>query len=351
MIVIIIITTGFKIDALQRSVVEMRYKYDDYDDLENSNCSIGDDGFNAGLVCPLVFNVTEDMSPPILVHYELTNFHQNHRSYYQSRDDYQLLGRVDGQDPVSEKRCKPLNQLGNIKLNPCGVAANTFFNDVFQLVQGRDASGNPLEMIEEGIAWESDIEYVYAQPEGFRYAPCPDQEAPCDETSTCCDTVDADGAFAGLTWSCGNKPYLDETSNTCYRYFYPNDDTTQYLHETYEGIISPLKGVTDEHFIVWMRIATQPTFRKLYGWINQPIRKGEILVFNVTANYVVTRFRGSKSLILSTNNIFGGKNPFMGTAFIAVGLYCLLAGTFFAIKQTFRPRRLADPNHLHYKVE
>lgn len=33
-------------------------------------------------------------------------------------------------------------------------------------------------------------------------------------------------------------------------------------------VISPLVGVKDEHFIVWMRTSGRSTFRKLYGrWV------------------------------------------------------------------------------------
>uniref|UniRef100_A0A7S3PBZ4 ALA-interacting subunit n=1 Tax=Amphora coffeiformis TaxID=265554 RepID=A0A7S3PBZ4_9STRA len=343
----ILVPVGFKLDSLQDEIIELQEKYDDFYAIEPHECAIGDK-FNANHPCQIRFEVTEDMSPPILVHYELTNFHQNHRSYYQSRDDYQLLGRVGEQDPVSKQRCKPLNELGNITLNPCGVTANTFFNDVFKLVEGKDAMGIDLFMSEEGIAWQSDLEYAFAQPEGFRAALCPNNGTLCDET--CCTGVDEDGDFAGLEWSC-KKPHFEESEGVCYRYYYPEDEKTQYLYETYENIISPLEGVTNEHFVVWMRIATNPTFRKLYGWINEPIPKGQTLVFNVTANYVVSRFRGSKSLILSTNNIFGGRNPYLGASFYGVGFFCLAAGTFFALKQTLRPRKLADPNHLHFKQD
>ena len=339
--------TGFKLDSLQSEVVELREKYEDFYVIDKHECAIGDK-FNANHNCRIEFEVPEDMSPPILVHYELTNFHQNHRSYYQSRDDYQLLGHVGEQDPVSKQRCKPLNQLGNMTLNPCGVTANTFFNDIFKLIGGKDVLGNDLVMMEDGIAWQSDLEYAFAQPEGFRAALCPNNGTLCDET--CCTGVDDEGELAGLEWSC-KKPHFEENEGVCYRYYYPEDEKTQYLHETYSNIISPLEGVTNEHFVVWMRIATNPDFRKLYGWINQPIPKGQRLVFNVTANYVVSRFRGSKSLIISTNNIFGGKNPYIGTAFYGVGFFCLVAGTFFALKQTLRPRKLADPNHLHYKLD
>jgi hypothetical protein len=327
---------------LEKDVVEMKITYDDYQD-PAPLCGINTT-YNADRICSLVFEPPEDMKPPILVYYELTNFHQNHRNYFQSRDDVQLLGKVGGQTSVQGELCDPLNRVGNMTLNPCGLIANTFFNDYFTLTEGLDSTGGRLEMIEKGIAWSSDIEYMYKQPDGFNFSECPlvdGEDDPCGDTSTCCEGDDS---------SC-KKPYKDPADKKCYKYFYPLDEETQYLHETYEDIISPLEGVTNEHFIVWMRVATQPKFRKLYGWINQPILKGERLVFQVNANYVVTRFRGTKSLIVTTNNIFGGRNQYFGPSFYYLGYFCFAAGIFFTLKHLLRPRKLADPAYLQYKED
>lgn len=256
-------------------------------------------------------------------------------------DDFQLAGQeVVGSDDLCDRLNKLQDVNGNtIALNPCGFVANTMFNDVIRLVSGSDADGQPLQMLEEGIAWQSDIEYLFAQPDDFRYTECP----ACD--ASCCERP---------TWSC-TEPYKEVdpvTGNmTCYSYFYPQDDTTQYLHETYPDIVSPLEGVTNEHFIVWMRVATQPTFRKLYGWFDQPIRAGTQLQFAVKANYVVTRFRGSKSLLVGTNNIFGGRNPYFGPLLYWSGVACLIVASLFALKQVIKPRKLADDKYLHFKEE
>jgi len=325
---------------MQDNVVEMKVTYDDYGQYNDTDpltpiCGIGND-FRANKTCFLEFTAPKFMEPPILIHYELTNFHQNHRNYYQSRDEFQLNGRVGDQDSISRDRCQPLNKLGNITLNPCGMIANTMFNDVITLETGRDIDNEQLVMLEDGIAWASDLKYTFNQPEGFKYEECPE----CDDS--CCD---------GSEWSC-KEPYRDpKNASLCFKFFYPDDESTQYLWETYPEVVSPLEGVTNEHFVVWMRVATQPTFRKLYGWIDQAIPEGETLTFRVNANYVVTRFRGSKSLIVGTSNIFGGRNPYMGPIFYWVGFFCLLAGTFFALKHLFRPRRLADRKYLHYKED
>lgn len=184
------------------------------------------------------------------------------KRYYTSKDQKQLVGSLT-QDPVSADDCEPLNKIGNITINPCGLIANTLFNDVITLESIVGPDGVKIEnapMIETGIAWESDKEWKFRQPEGFTSEQC----SSCD---TCdCEQLNEDGE---KIWSC-KAPYVDEDGN-CFRYFYPKDDTTLYLYETYPMVVSPLDGVLNEHFIVWMRTAALPHFRKLYGYIQETI--------------------------------------------------------------------------------
>lgn len=187
--------------------------------------------------------------------------HLNQNRYYKSFDQSQLLGSLT-QDSVSADACQPLNKIGDVKINPCGLVANTLFNDVITLesIIGPDGAAINAPMIESGIAWESDRDWKFRQPEGFNSEQC----ASCDLCD--CDEVNENGVEV---WSC-NEPYVDEDGN-CFRYFYPEDNNTQYLYETYPMVVSPLDGVMNEHFIVWMRTAALPQFRKLYGYIQEPI--------------------------------------------------------------------------------
>ena len=291
--------------------------------------------------------------------------------YTASKDLAQLLGSLT-QDPVSAINCEPLNVINNTKINPCGLIANTLFNDVITLESIIGPDGEPIEnapMVETGIAWQSDLEWKFAQPDGFRYEECANCEV-CD-----CEEVTQAGE---KVWSC-KKPYMDE-DGVCFRYFYPEDDTTQYLYEvsvyfvcrgcvfstisiaihisfihlfpfyqTYPMVVNPLEGVTNEHFVVWMRTAALPHFRKLYGYIQQPIPAGSTLTFRIMSNFAVERLEGAKALVVSNNYIFGGKNPWLGDLFITVGTVAAVLGALFLAKNTFAPRRMGDRMYLSVK--
>lgn len=319
----IFVPTGHHLSRLSESIPEINFVYDPGD------CSI--DRANRDRVCELSLEATQDMRGPVLVYYGVTNFFQNHRTYFRSVDFNQLQGGLPkDQTVLAAENCDPLREIGGVVLNPCGLRANTLFNDVFELLN------DDLTMREDGVAFSSDAEYRYGQPEGFRKERC----ASCDQ-----DVCDC----AAGEWSC-REPYVDE-DGACWRYFYPDDDTTQYLYETYPMVVNPLEGVMNEHFMVWMRTAVTKNFRKLYGWIEDDVPKGTVLRFRVRANWEVSSFDGSKALIVTTSNWLGGRNDFLGKAVYVTGYCCLAAGVFFGLKQTLNPRRLADRSYLEYKED
>ena len=94
-------------------------------------------------------------------------------------------------------------------------------------------------------------------------------------------------------------------------------------------------GFLNEDLIVWMRTAALPNFRKLYRRI---IHNGDLAAglpasqeyqLTIQYNYKVTPFKGTKSVILATTSLLGGKNPFLGIAYIVVGCICFLMGILF----------------------
>merc|ERR1712141_631956 len=81
--------------------------------------------------------------------------------------------------------------------------------------------------------------------------------------------------------------------------------------------------------------------RKLYRRINhndtntaahfsEGLKKGNYTL-TIDYNFKVKQFSGTKSVVLSQTSILGGKNPFLGIAYIVVGCICLVVGIVFLI--------------------
>jgi hypothetical protein len=318
---IVFIPIGASIKSASDGIIEHTHKYDG-EDSDSSACKITSQ--NEGALCNITFTIDEEMEGPVYLYYGIDNFYQNHRRYVKSRDPSQLQGTVQAKSDVKDS-CDPLLENGDLLLNPCGLIANSFFNDVITLVND---GGSGITVDETGIAWDSDVEDKFAQPDGFTYEV---------KTGNCVTQL-------------GSSTANETTYNgVTYCYSYPKDDTTQYLYESYPQVINPIEGVTNEHFIVWMRTAALPNFRKLYGIIDDTIPKGTTLTFEVEANFLVSTFDGGKTLILSTTSWVGGKNSFLGGCYLTVGVISLLISAAFAFKQWKDPRKLGDPKYLGLK--
>ncbi len=109
-----------------------------------------------------------------------------------------------------------------------------------------------------------------------------------------------------------------------------------------------LPPVTDEDFIVWMRTAGLPTFKKLYRVINRDLKAGDVLTVQVLNYYPVKAFSGQKAIVLSTTSWLGGKNNFLGWAYIVVGIICFTLAIAFLIKHLVSPRPLGDMSYFSW---
>ena len=114
---------------------------------------------NSTTICSLQFTIPENLSPPVLFYYRLTNFYQNHRRYVKSLDTNQLQGDAVPAGTIGKGSCDPLRlDPQGRPYYPCGLIANSFFNDTFTSpVKILSSSNNETyPMTNTGIAWGSD---------------------------------------------------------------------------------------------------------------------------------------------------------------------------------------------------
>jgi len=84
-------------------------------------------------------------------------------------------------------------------------------------------------------------------------------------------------------------------------------------YETYQWT-----DVTDERFIVWMRVAGMKNFRKPWGIIHEDLPEGDYKL-TIEDNYPVSSFQGQKKFFMSTTDTYGGRNRFLAISYIVVG--------------------------------
>lgn len=87
-----------------------------------------------------------------------------------------------------------------------------------------------------------------------------------------------------------------------------------------------------------MRTAALPSFRKLYGRIEEDLDAGDVVVVHLMNNYNTYSLGGKKKLVLSTTSWLGGKNDFLGTAYVLIGSSSIIMALVFLLLHVKNPR-------------
>ncbi|QBM90388.1 LEM3 (ligand-effect modulator 3) family / CDC50 family protein [Metschnikowia aff. pulcherrima] len=250
--------------------------------------------------CLLQFNLPHDLPAPIYMYYKLTNFYQNHRKYVSSYDLAQLGGTAVSADDVT-LNCDPLTTRDGKPVYPCGLVANSVFNDTFGnpvLLNAKLGSDNETyELTQSGISWSSDRKHKFKKT---KYSP--------------------DDVVPPPNWA---KTY-------------PDGYTSENMPD-----LSQM-----EHLQNWMRTAGLPTFYKLYAQNKTATFSSGTYELAIGMNYPVSMYGGTKSLVLTTNNVLGGRNMSLGIIYFIVAVFCLVCALAFFLQYLIKPRRMGEHNFL-----
>lgn len=366
---ITLIIIGLVVVSYARTVVMVKERYDgpEADEplrAEYEACRVSELLPDEASTCEVTLKAPADMDAPVFFYYELSHFYQNHKRYSTSLDHAQLMGAT--REKLVLRKCDPLKTAGDRSLNPCGLLANSFFTDVVTYVGDKKHT-----LKEDDIAWPMDRGIKFRQPETFAFAVAtPADEAVVAEClgSDCpddfCEKYGILRGCQGYECQGGTRDdYRCEAGQYAVYYYerpedfksaspafplslsFPRAGTLgplpRYLHESFPDNISPLVGVEDEHFMVWMRTAALSHFRKLYGTFDTDIKKGEEMKFSVDARFYTRKFGGSKWLVLTTRNPMGC-NAMLGYLYVGLGAICFCLVAFFATLQRLHPRVVGD---------
>ncbi|EJU01114.1 transcription regulator [Dacryopinax primogenitus] len=250
--------------------------------------------------CTIQFDVPADMGPSVFVYYKLTNFFQNHRRYVKSLDSNQLQGKAPDANALSKGNCSPLDSINGIPIYPCGLIANSIYNDTIGNFTPVSAGTEVYNFTSSGIAWPGEAKKYVSNP-----------------------------GYANLS-------LVSPPPNWHAKY------GDRYNASSFPDLQA------DEHFQVWMRTAGLPTFTKLYGRNDSSVLpKGRYQVV-VGMNFPVEMFGGTKSIVISTVSWVGGKNSFLGWAYVGTAALFVALALVGLGWHCVKPRRLGDMSLLSW---
>lgn len=293
----------------------------------------------ANTACELVLDIPTDMGSPVYLLYKLTNFYQNHRRYVASFSEDQLNGKAPTAEELRENgKCKPLIADSDGKpYYPCGLIANSMFNDTFagQLgqvrVEGSSTEGYNVTAVNSTASDNSASGNSTA--DGLRRRQPWRRQAGYTMNAT------------GITWP-ADQHRFKRTSYTASQVVPPPNWAGIFPHGYTDDNLPDLSVF--EPFQVWMRTSAFPTFTKLARRNDRDTLEQGTYSLRIGLNFPVLPYNGTKSVVLSTSSVLGGRNAFLGMAYIVVAAVCFLAGVGFAIKQGVKPRRVGDVRYLSW---
>jgi hypothetical protein len=292
-----------------------------------------------GCTKTITFTVPRKIEKPVYMYYKLSNFYQNYRRYLNSKSDMQIRGESLPKGDI-ESLCGPRTTTGDTKdeytqqkgvfveymYNPCGMQPWAMFNDsatlysvnaagvstlicdtaLFSKLNNSALPNTKMNCEKVGISWESDRDGKYKEPEA-------EPKIPAKKPDDIIDAVTYNGIKDSQDYYVRNGYYNGEAGHK-------------------------IPNTMDEDLMVWMRTASLPTFRKLWRKINIDLDVG-VYKLVISDRYDISAFSGQKYVLLTSPSWIGGKNEFLGVAYIAIGALCFVFGVAFFAKHKYEGGR------------
>ncbi|GAB5356931.1 hypothetical protein AAMO2058_000330600 [Amorphochlora amoebiformis] len=217
--------------------------------------------------CEIEIKIIADMISPVYVYYTVEDFFQNHRQYVSSVSEAQLSGKVIDRNAAAGE-CTGASERDGLIIYPCGLKANSFFNDTFSA----------------------------------KYCPLGDL--------TNCRILN------GTNWNKNNIAWPEDRGKIGRRDPVTGKETTTSIFNF------TLPEVDDQDFIVWIRPGLSNHITKLYRVIeHQSLKKGDTLLVTVNNIFSMdpsTR-RPTKHVIVANMSLLGGVGFFLVLVLLGSG--------------------------------
>lgn len=256
-------------------------------------------------LCHLQFEIPNDIGPAVFLLYKVHNFWANHRRFAKSYSEDQLNGDAASLNTIKNtvgQNCEPLSENSDgVRYYPCGLIANSLFNDTFAGLTAVNSTSSDYEMTNEGIAWST------------------------------------------------NKNRFKKTKYSASEVVPPPNWIKKYPDGYTDDNMPDIS--TWSEFQNWMQTPGLPTFSKLALRNDDDVLEAGTYEVVVGLHWPVTEFNGNKSIYLTTRSVIGGRNPFLGIAWIVAGGICLALSVAFLIINLVVPRKMGDISLLSWNQQ